>query len=196
MTGRHALLSVIALGCIALQFGGSLPLSSIALALWLAATALLAPHQLRRLWMPRFWLISALMTLGSGLLLGETDLRIGPIPASTEGFQAGLLMLVRGVFLFALMGWASKLVVSESVQRAIRSVGLAQFGHALAVAFDVLPSLAERVRPALAGGRAARPRDRVGFIYATAVELIRHTALLARSLEAGESPAPTDPRAL
>lgn len=184
MKARNALLGVVAVICVALQFGGSLPLSSVALALWLAVLAFVAPHELRRLWMPRFWLISAVMSLGSGLLLGESDLRIGPLSASSEGLRAGLLMLVRGAFLFSLMGWASRLIVSERVQRGIRRVGLAQFGHALAVAFEVLPSLAERVRPALSGGRAARPRDRAGFVYAAAVGLIRHTALLARSLHA------------
>ena len=180
---RRALLGAIAVACIALQFGGSLGLSAIALALWLGALALAARPQLRRLWMPRFWIVSIIMALGSGLLLGKPDLDLGPIKASREGLEAGLLMVVRGLFLVALMGWVSKLIVDDDVQRGIRKLGLAQFGNALTAAFGLIPSLGERVKPALSAGRGSGFFARTKALRGLAVDLVVHTVQLARSLE-------------
>ncbi|MGC4115653.1 MAG: nucleoside-triphosphatase [Myxococcales bacterium] len=183
MRARRTLLGVVALACIALQFQGALGPSAIATGLWLAALALAARAQLRRLWMPRFWIVSIVMALGSGLLLGKPDLALGPVKLSRFGLEAGLLMILRGVFLFALMGWASKLIVDRDAQRAIRRVGLAQFGNALSAAFGFIPSLSERVRPALSAGKGERAGDRARLLHLAAVDLVKHAVLLARSLE-------------
>lgn len=183
MSARRTLLGVVALACVALQFEGSLALSCVAAGVWLAALALAARAHLRRLWVPRFWIVSIVMALGSGLLLGKPDLSLGPVRLSRFGLEAGALMLVRGVFLFALMGWVSKLFVDRDVQNAIRKVGLAQFGNALTAAFGFIPSLGERVRPALAVGRGERAGARAGLLHLAAVDLVKHAVLLARSLE-------------
>jgi len=183
MKARRAVLGVVAVACIARQFEGSLVLSAVAAGLWLTALSLAARPQLRRLWMPRFWLVSIVMALGSGLLLGKPDLPLGPVTLSRFGLEAGALMLVRGLFLFALMGWVSKLFVDKDVQNAIRKVGLAQFGNALTAAFGFIPSLGERVRPALSAGRGQATGARARRLHLAAVDLVRHAVLLAHSLE-------------
>jgi hypothetical protein len=180
---RRPLVATIAIACIALQFGGSLLLSTVALGLWLATLAVIAREQLGRLWKPRFWTVSTIVALASGVLLGRPDLTLGALRLSRAGVEAGALMVMRGGFLFALMGWASRLIVDDDVQRAIRRAGLSQFGNALSAAFGLLPSLGERIRPALSAGRGAGLVNRAQLLHGAAVDLVCHTALLARSLD-------------
>lgn len=180
---RRGLLLLIAAGCVALQFGGSLPLSAAALALWLLALVALSRPHLRRLGRPRLWLVSAVMALGSGLLLGKPDLSLGPLRLSSAGLEAGLLMLVRGLFLVALAGWLGSLVVEREVQGGLRRLGLAPFGAALSAAFGLLPSLQARVGPLLAAERGQGWASRGGRLQRAAVELVVQAARAARAME-------------
>ncbi|MCL2178560.1 MAG: DUF2478 domain-containing protein [Proteobacteria bacterium] len=183
MKRRRTFLGVVAVACIVLQFKGDFKLSALSAGLWLLALALADRPQLRRLWIPRFWLITLLMALGSGLLLGKADWEFGPVQLSKFGLEAGLLMVFRGLFLFALMGWASKLIVDKDVQRAIHKIGLAKFGNALSAAFGFIPLLFEQVRIAPLAGRNKNIIPRMRMMYGAAVELVKHAVLLARSLE-------------
>ncbi|MCL2625258.1 MAG: DUF2478 domain-containing protein [Cystobacterineae bacterium] len=183
MKHRRAFLGVAATVCIVLQLKGDLRLSALSAGLWLLALACADRQPLRRLWMPRFWLLTLLMALGSGLLLGKADWVLGPFKLSKFGLEAGLLMVFRGLFLFALMGWASKLIVDKDVQRAIHKIGLSKFGNALSAAFGFVPLLLERVRVAPLAGRNKRMGARLRLLYPAAVDLVRYAVLLARSLE-------------
>ncbi|MCL2013167.1 MAG: DUF2478 domain-containing protein [Cystobacterineae bacterium] len=183
MRRQRAFLGVVAVVCLILQFEGDLKLSALSTMLWLLALALTDRPQLRRLWMPRFWMISILFALGSGLLLGKPDWTLGPITLSTFGLKAGALMVFRGVFLFALMGWASKLIVDKDIQQAIQKMGMAKFSNALNTAFGFIPSFAERARAAPLAGRGEGIATRFRRIYLTAVDLVKHAVLLAHSLE-------------
>ena len=175
------LLGVVALFCVAVQFSGTLPLSAVALAIWLAALALFFRPALARLWMPRFWTISVVFAVGSGLLLGEHDVKLWGLSLSSAGLEAGLLMVVRGAFIFGLASWASQAFEERDIQRAARRLGAAWLGAALPSALRLLPELMEQYRLASAG--ASGPRLARG--YEVAVLLMCHTARVAREMSEG-----------
>lgn len=170
-------LALLALVCVALQFPGRLWLSALAVALWLGALALFEREALRRLWMPRFWLVTVLFALGSGLLLGRRDAGLLGLPLSAAGLEAGALMVVRGLLIFALAMWASRNVDERLIRRAARRVGLDPLGAAIPAALRLLPELQERYREAArrTAGQRRRP-------YRLAVELLCDTARLAERM--------------
>jgi len=171
-------MGLAAVACIAVQFPGSLWLSGLALALWLALLLVGDRPALARLWLPRFWLLTLAFALGSGLLLGP---RVGHDlfgVMSREGLRAGLLMVVRGAFIFALASWASRTLTQEELQRSFRRVGLARLGSALGVALRLLPELQVRLRGPAAGGAERglrRLREKL-------VGLVTESARLAETL--------------
>lgn len=178
--GKWALAGA-ALGCVALQFGGSLALTTLALALWLAVLAWHARPQLRRLWMPKFWAISLAFALASGLWLGVPDMAVGPLRLSRKGLAAGALMLVRGALIYSLMGWASSLMVDRRVRAAMARLGLAEFGAALSAAFAMIPGLADIVVPAVKAQQWS-PKG-LARLHELGVMLVLHAVDLGRSLE-------------
>ena len=174
----RALLALLAGMCVAVQFSGSLALSALALVMWLGSLALLFRPALRRLWMPRCWTISLVFAVGSGLLLGERDVNLWGLSLSSAGLEAGLLMVVRGAFIFGLASWASQALGERDIQRVARRLGAAWLGAALPAALRLLPELLGQYRLASAstsGRRLARG-------YEVAVLLMCHTARVARDM--------------
>lgn len=164
------LLALIAAGCIALQFPGRLDLSTLALACWLGTLAIAARPLLRRLWYPKFYAFSGLLVLLSGLMLGVSDLKLGPIPLSSSGLNAGALMLVRGTLIFGLTAWAASLYTRGEMQAAV-TAERAGWRLAIAVALRLVPELA--VQLAAAWRDRKRAGRRLAAFEAAAVELLR-----------------------
>jgi len=175
------LVLAVALGTLALQFSGDLLRSLLALVLWIGTLVLVDRQSLRRLWLPRFWAFSIAIALGSGLLLGERDTVWLGLAISGKGLRAGVLMVVRGAYLFALASWGSRQLTGTGMRRLLRRIGLIRFGEALEVAFGLLPELATTLRRAggeVSGGRGLRG-VRPGHFYQTAVQVVAQTGLLA-----------------
>lgn len=177
MTGteNRRLLGFLALVCIAVQFQGSLVLSLVALLIWLCALALWDRISLRRMWMPRFWLITVVFAMGSGVLLGQRDMILLGISMSRVGLEAGVLMVLRGAFIFGLASWASRALTEEDFFNIARRVGAVPLGTAIPVALRLLPELTERFRQTTAGAK----RRHIGQV---AVKLISDTASLAEEM--------------
>lgn len=181
-------LGTLAVACLILQFSGALLLSLMALALWLAALALADRPALMRLWMPRFWAVTLVFALASGWLLGERDMAVLGVSLSRVGLQAGMLMVVRGMFFFALANWASRALTGPTILTATRRIGLPELGRAIKVAFDLLPAMKDRFEAARVAGEdhhGSRPRSWQRF-YDLAVEGVFQTALLAEEIAANE----------
>ncbi|MBN2498744.1 MAG: DUF2478 domain-containing protein [Deltaproteobacteria bacterium] len=166
-------LSALALGCIGLQFGGHLAWSAIALAIWLLALGCMCREALRRLWMPRFWGLSAVFALGCGLLLGPRDLALGPLSLSGQGLASGALMMVRGAFIFALAAWASRSLDGAWIRALARRAGAEPLAESIAVAMRLLPDLSLRLAHARAEAQGWRS------LHGLAVTLVAETGRLA-----------------
>lgn len=179
-----ALLALVVLG---LQLGPRLDLALLSLALWLATLALGARASLRPLIRPGFWVLTVVLALGAGLLLGPTDAETQGITLSTEGLAAGAHMATRGAFLFTLSTWASRAVAPADLDRWSRRVGLGGLGGAVAAAVGLLPGLVSR----LERRRRERGPTLAGLVDA-AVALVEETARTAEEIAThtmtGEAP--------
>ncbi|MBN1772257.1 MAG: hypothetical protein JXB32_13395 [Deltaproteobacteria bacterium] len=183
-------LGTSAVGCIALQFGGSLAWSSVALALWLLALGLFHRHLLRRLWLPRFWLAGLVVVAASALLFEPRDLEWAGVAVSSRGLEAGALMIVRGTFIFGLALVASRGLAGEGWVRWCRRLRAERVGTSVRAAFEVLPALQQEFRDArAAAGADPACRSRLGRGRETAVRFVVRVARLADRL-AREEPEP------
>jgi len=184
-------MSLAALLCLGLQVPGSLTLSLIALTFWVALLVIADRVTLARLWMPRFWLITLVFALGSGLLLGPKA-KSGPWALmSRQGLEAGLLMMARGALIFGLTAWASRALGGQELRRAAARVGLSRLGSSLSVALQLLPELNRELRSAWA--RDSGGRGRLRRATALAVDLLVETARLSRRIALGTARALPDP---
>lgn len=138
----NKVLAVTALLCIALQFNGQLLFSVIALSLWLIIAFIVERDVISRLWKPRFWLISLVFALASGLLLGERDVQLFGVELSRAGLGAGLMMVVRGGLLFGIAVWASRVLTMPQFKTRLASLG--PLANAVIVAIELLPRLQGR----------------------------------------------------
>jgi len=184
---RRVLLGAVAAACIALQFGGSLALSSVALALWLLALLLVDRPLLRRLWLPRFWVASAVVVLASSMFIGRADLVLGPLGFSSRGLLLGTLMVVRGTFLFGLSLWASRALEHDGWLHLCRRLHAERLGVSVRIAFGLLPTLQAEIRNAR---RSLNPPGRhrpYRRMRDAAVRLVLHAARLAEGLAAEEA---------
>jgi hypothetical protein len=183
---RRGLLGALGLVCLALQFGGSLAGSSGALGVWLLALLVLDRRALRRLWLPRFWLVGLVFVAAAALLLEPRDLEVAGLGVSSRGLRTGALMLVRGTLIFGLAVVASRALGGAGWLRWCRRLGVERLGEAVRVAFGLLPELQRELRRAGAAtaGRPAR-RGRLGGVHEAAVRLVVRTARLAERLGRG-----------
>jgi hypothetical protein len=180
-SARRRIMMVGAVVCLGLQFPGALTYSLLALGLWLIFLALGHRTALRQLWLPRFWLITLVFALASGLLLGTKDPVFARGLLSKTGLTAGVLMMARGALIFSMATWISLTLTTQDLQRFAGRLGMARLGSSTAVAFALLPQLkerlAERISPekATTGSRLTRVHERI-------VQLVYHTALLAEQM--------------
>lgn len=137
-----AILSLIA------QFNGDLLWSSIALLGWLAALIIWARNVLKAIWWPRFWALTVAISLICGLLLAW-DWKDGSWQWMT-GMEATARMLVRGVYVFSLIGWMTRCVRTEEFLTIWNKIHLPELGNALTNAYQLLPEWIERMNALVA----------------------------------------------
>jgi nucleoside-triphosphatase THEP1 len=171
---------MLLVGCIALQYPARLELAGLGLGAWLAALALFDRAALARMWHPRFLLITAIVALMSGLLLGTPDTRLFGVRVSSEGFTAGGLMFIRAVLLIGVSAWASRKLVSGAAHSTWGLPG-ASLSAAADLAMELVPALTTRVRERWSRQTAYRGRG-MGAIEKTAVELVFQVACVAEGL--------------
>ena len=186
---RRVGLGLAAAGCIGLQIDSSLTWSAASLGIWLGLLWAFSPRSLRRLWMPKFWGFSLALALASGVLLGKPAARVLGVPLSLVGLEAGLLMVVRGAFVFGLTSWASTTLRRDHLERVFGRLGLSRLGGALTAAFGLLPGLKDRLVHARAQLPGRGEGRRLSRAFAVAVEVVCETARLAQEI-AGESERP------
>jgi nucleoside-triphosphatase THEP1 len=165
----------IALGCIALQVGRDLGLTALALVVWGATVAVVDRHALDRLRMPRFWIITIVVALGSGLLLGRRDMEVAGVGLSGQGLEAGVLMVLRGAFVFLLASWGARAASGAGVLGLADRVGLGSLGFAIVAAFEALPAVRDGL---VERYRARAGRGRIGRARTLAYDAIRQAAAL------------------
>jgi hypothetical protein len=184
----------VAIGCVALQFQGRIDLAVLSVAIWLLTLAVVDRRALNRLRMPKFWAIMIVFALGSGLLLGPRDLDVLGVRLSAEGLEAGVLMVLRGVFLFGLTSWAARAVEMSPFRHAAQRVGLGNLAVAVGSAFGALPALIDRLRRS-----GAARGERASWVRRAVVDALAETARLADRLApefaGGPSAAPGGGRA-
>jgi nucleoside-triphosphatase THEP1 len=175
--------AALAVGCVGLQLGRRLDLAAASAGLWLLIVLWADRPALRRLFFPKFWAVTVLFALGSGLLLGPRDLDVLGLRLSAQGLAAGALMVCRGVFLFTLVSWAARAVDGGKVARVAAAVGLGDLGAAVSAAFGLLPAVAERLaqRRPRASSRGTGGARRVGEITR---EVVAEAAELSATLAA------------
>lgn len=178
------ILGVVALACLALQFPGSLVWSGLALGAWLVATACLDRASLRRMWMPRFWAVTLLLALATGVLLGQKEATGSGALVSWQGLEAGALLVVRGALIFGLTSWASHAIPGPRLLRILARVGLASLGRAASVALSTVPHLQQRLVAMWQDGERSRDRGHIGRIKEFAVLAFCETVRLAQGLAA------------
>ncbi len=174
---RHKMLGTLALLCIGLQVKGTLVMAGLALTLWLSGLVLFDRTSLKRFWMPRFWLFSILLAVGSGLLLGKTDIHLLGLGFSLAGLNAGALMVLRGAFVFALTSWASRNIDYLALQKVAARLGISRLAAAVPVAMHLLPELQTVVSRHLTEDK----KHKIS-IHETAVALFCYTATLAMDM--------------
>ncbi len=190
---RARLLGTLAAGCIVLQFGGSPAWSALALGLWLLALLATDRRLLRRLWLPRFWVAGVVVVVAGALLFEPRDLELAGVPLSSRGLEAGVLMLLRGTFIFALALVASRALAGEGWLRWCRRLRAERVGTAVRAAFEVLPALQQGFRElqvAVAAEHARR--GPLGRGRETAVRFVVRVARLAERLGREDRAAATE----
>ncbi len=137
-----ALLSLIA------QFNGDLLWSSVALFGWIAALLIWARNVLKAIWWPRFWALTVAVSLVCGLLLAW-DWKDGSWQWMV-GIEATARMLVRGIYVFSLIGWVTRCVRTEEFLTIWNKIHLPELGKALTNAYQLLPEWIERMNELVA----------------------------------------------
>lgn len=183
---RRRILAATALVAIALQFPGRLSLSLVALALWLAALLAYDRATLRRLWKPRFWLVTLTVSLAGGLVLGRRDIALFGVPLSSAGLSAGALMVVRGALIFGLTTWGAALLTPARLARWGSRLGQSQLTLAASVALRLVPELTSRLQ--LTWKRRRDGGRRAHSLHAWR-EMILQAAEIAEEMAKGSSPA-------
>lgn len=176
---RRHILGAAALLAIALQFPGKLVWSSVALALWLLVLGVYDPSTLKRLWKPRFWLITIAISLASGLFLGRRDVHFLHISLSSSGLMAGALMVIRGALIFALTTWGASLLTASRLERWGSRIGQGQLTLAAATALRLIPDLIGGLQTSWSK-QAKGPRGSRGL--RAVADIIYQAASLAESM--------------
>lgn len=186
----RGLMAVMALLGMALQFSGDLLYTSLALLVWLLGLLAFYPCVLRRMWMPRFWAVTLLVALGSGLLLGQRDQLLWGVAISTQGLSAGALMVVRGAFIFGLLAWASKALAHSGLERLASKFGAQRLAVSTGIAIELLPEIAGRIQKLHSRQDRHGGDSRWRSAYLSAANLLADCAMMADDM-VRKSPSPS-----
>ena len=119
--------------------------------------------------------------VGGRYLEGVSD-----VVFSTRGLRLGMLMIVRGTFLFGLSLWASRALAHDGWLRLCRRLGAERLGVSVRIAFGLLPTLQAELRVARGSPKPAG-RRRYRRLRDAAVRLVRQTARIAERLAAEDA---------
>jgi hypothetical protein len=148
----------LALGLLVGLFLGQLPLAAGVLGLWLLWLRLGLGRPLRRIiGSPKLWVFTALLACLAGFVLGPTDLNLYGLPFSSQGFLAGIWMLVRGTALFSVFSVAATAMTQGKVLGLLPRLGLGGAAEAVRAAVTALPLMQERLRLSVLTPEGRRP---------------------------------------
>jgi len=163
-------------------------LSIISIMAWLLLLIRLDPRTAGRMGTVKFWIISTLVALASGLAFGKPDYLFLGINISRTGIEAGLLMSARAIFIFSLFSFLSIRIGLDNFRKAAAYAGLEQLGTAAAAAFSILPFLKQSIeahhgsRKKVKGKVKKKKRYQLGLIVEEMAGLLFDTASLAEAL--------------
>lgn len=145
---------IFALATLIAQFGGDLVWSAAALAVWFGALAIWARRVIRAVWWPKFWALTFAVSIVCGLILAWN---MDGTWNWSLGLEASARMIVRGIYVFSLVSWATRCFQTKELLNIWKKLHLPGMGEALAASYSLLPEWLDRMN-ALA---ASRPR---GFL--------------------------------
>lgn len=151
----------IALLTLCVQFTGDPLWSGIALAIWLTTLFLAARGVLRSIWWPKFWALTLVLSILCGIIIAWG---IDGTWHWATGFEATARMMLRGIYVFSLVNWATRSVRSEEFLVIWKKIHLPELGTALVDAYALLP----------------RWLDRMNEMVRTRPKGIRHTVRYAK----------------
>lgn len=172
--------TMIALFCVALQFGRRLDLAALATVIFLVTVVIVDRPAMRRLMMPKFWGITIVFALASGLFLGPRDIDLLGLRLSGQGLEAGALMVFRGLFIFGLVSWVSRAINGSALTRVFARIGLGNLGIAVGSAFGVLPALRDRLRDRHAEKK--QEGRRLAYFRGLVVDILKETITLSQRM--------------
>jgi energy-coupling factor transporter transmembrane protein EcfT len=175
---------------VGLQFPARLDTAAVSAGLALAALAWLHPRAIRRIYLSRFFGITALVAALTGALLTPATHTLGPLPVSGAGARLAALLVLRAAALLALGALLSRALTTARLTRIAARIGLPALGEAVARALSLVPEFLEHGRVLarrLRGGRAVEGRETGGLTALAAALLVRATRVAE-----GEG-APADP---
>lgn len=150
----------VALITLAAQFSGQLAASSAALAVWIIALAIASRPVLRAIWWPKFWAVTAAVSVASGVLIAW---KLDGAWQWSLGLQASARMMIRGIYVFSLIGWMTRALRPQECLSVWKRLNLPQLGLAVTRAYALLPAWNEKLREIVRNRPAGRRRI---FAYA------------------------------
>ncbi len=143
----------VALITLAAQFSGQQAASYAAPAVWLIALAIASRPVLRAIWWPKFWALTAAVSVASGVLIAW---KIDGAWQWHLGIQASARMMIRGIYVFSLIGWMTRALRPQECLSVWKRLNLPQLGLAVTRAYALLPAWNETLREIVRN----RPADR------------------------------------
>ena len=132
----RAVIAPIALITLIVQLQGELLWSAIAIVIWLGALFIKARPALKAIWWPKFWALTLVVSLISGLILAWD---FSGNWAWQTGFEATARMMIRGCYVFSLITWVTRAIRPSEVLSFWNKVHLPSLGTAITNAYQILP---------------------------------------------------------
>ena len=142
----RAIVLPFALCTIALQFveygafKGMFPVLT-SLVLWLLALSIFARPVIKAIWWPKFWLLTAIISLIAGCILGF-DFNADDLAQAFKpllALHATLSMMSRGAFVFSLITWLTRCIRTEEFFSFCNWIRVPELGYSLTQAYEILP---------------------------------------------------------
>ena len=186
-------LLIAAVISLVLQFTGDFWLSILALGLWMTALLIGARSVIKAIWWPKFWLITLIISLVCGVILAwqfDKD-SVGWQMDWQIGLEASIRMMVRGIYVFSLVTWATRCIRPKEFLSIWNKLKLPGLGHALMRSYALLPIWLDRMNSMVKerpGGFFANIRYSRECCYLCLMEAVKQTEKLAQESQPQETP--------
>lgn len=128
-------------------FSDEFRLLLLAFGVWILALAIGARSVLRAIWWPKFWLITFFVSVLCGIILAWQFDKTGNWDMDWRlGIQSACQMMVRGIYVFSIVTWATRCVRTSEMLSVWKRIHLPNLGEALARAYDILPAWLDRMQ--------------------------------------------------